>query len=286
VLASLSPSEPKGWIGERTDPETGLTYLHARYYDASLGRFLSPDWWDVSDPGVGTDRYGYSAGDPVNKADPNGHATYGGGGNGGPLWDEDDDHDEWDLDIGYDPLDRLNDVEIFDPWPFDGLENVGNYIGAALIIARSSADAKPRSDPASGTVVAVRPLEVGTYGDMAARSSGDNLAIDHIPSLAAVKRSLELELGRSLTQAEAAQLRKETVAIAVSDADHRLFSKTYGGRNSESQIQADAMDLGKAAQRDMEAYRSVLLGRGYSSGEIDKAFENLVFENYGRGYFP
>ncbi|OEO31863.1 hypothetical protein VW23_014395 [Devosia insulae DS-56] len=73
VLAPLSPSEPKGWIGERTDPETGLTYLHARYYDASLGRFLSPDWWDPSDPGVGTDRYGYSAGDPVNKSDPNGH---------------------------------------------------------------------------------------------------------------------------------------------------------------------------------------------------------------------
>ena len=73
VLAPLSPAEPKGWIGERTDPETGLTYLHARYYDASLGRFLSPDWWDPSDPGVGTDRYGYSMGDPVNKSDPNGH---------------------------------------------------------------------------------------------------------------------------------------------------------------------------------------------------------------------
>jgi len=73
VVAPLSPSEPKGWIGEITDPETGLTYLHARYYDAELGRFLSPDWWDVSDPGVGTDRYGYSLGDPVNKSDPNGH---------------------------------------------------------------------------------------------------------------------------------------------------------------------------------------------------------------------
>jgi RHS repeat-associated protein len=73
VLAPLSPAEPKGWIGERTDPETGLTYLHARYYDASLGRFLSPDWWDVSDPAVGTDRYGYSMGDPINKADPSGH---------------------------------------------------------------------------------------------------------------------------------------------------------------------------------------------------------------------
>jgi len=89
VLAPLSPSEPKGWIGERTDPETGLTYLHARYYDASLGRFLSPDWWDVSDPGVGTDRYGYSMGDPVNKSDPNGHAC----GTSEEEWSQEDCHE-------------------------------------------------------------------------------------------------------------------------------------------------------------------------------------------------
>jgi RHS repeat-associated protein len=44
VINPLTPSEPKGFIGERTDPETGLTYLHARYYDQMLGRFLSPDW--------------------------------------------------------------------------------------------------------------------------------------------------------------------------------------------------------------------------------------------------
>jgi RHS repeat-associated protein len=77
VLNPLTPSEPKGFIGERTDPETGLTYLHARYYDAALGRFLSPDWWDVTDPAVGTNRYAYALNDPVNKSDPNGHAVQG-----------------------------------------------------------------------------------------------------------------------------------------------------------------------------------------------------------------
>ncbi|MBI4924147.1 MAG: hypothetical protein HY834_20620 [Devosia nanyangense] len=40
ALNPLTPVETKSWIGERTDPETGLTYLHARYYDAVLGRFL------------------------------------------------------------------------------------------------------------------------------------------------------------------------------------------------------------------------------------------------------
>src|SRR6185312_7879721 len=73
VLAPLSPTESKSYIGERTDPEDGLTYLHARYYDASLGRFLQPDWWDVTDTGVGTNRYSYVGGDPVDGSDRNGH---------------------------------------------------------------------------------------------------------------------------------------------------------------------------------------------------------------------
>jgi RHS repeat-associated protein len=42
----LTLSTPKGYINERFDPETGLQYLHARYYDSLLGRFLSPDTWD------------------------------------------------------------------------------------------------------------------------------------------------------------------------------------------------------------------------------------------------
>jgi len=75
VIAPLSPNESKGWIGERTDPESGLVYLHARYFDPVLGRFLSPDWWDPASPTVGTDRYGYSMGDPINRSDPNGHES-------------------------------------------------------------------------------------------------------------------------------------------------------------------------------------------------------------------
>ncbi|MBI4924144.1 MAG: hypothetical protein HY834_20605 [Devosia nanyangense] len=73
ALNPLTPVETKSWIGERTDPETGLTYLHARYYDAVLGRFLQPDWWDASEPGVGTNRYAYAGNDPINGSDRNGH---------------------------------------------------------------------------------------------------------------------------------------------------------------------------------------------------------------------
>lgn len=77
TLNPLTPVESKGFLGQRTDPETGLTYLHARYYDAVLARFLQPDWWDASDPTVGTNRYSYAGNDPINKSDPNGHNFFG-----------------------------------------------------------------------------------------------------------------------------------------------------------------------------------------------------------------
>ncbi|MER9410020.1 RHS repeat-associated core domain-containing protein [Mesorhizobium sp. M0589] len=64
----------KSYIGERLDPETGLMYLNARYMDPVLGRFISPDDWDPTKEGVGTNRYAYAQNDPVNKSDQNGHA--------------------------------------------------------------------------------------------------------------------------------------------------------------------------------------------------------------------
>jgi len=65
--------ESKGFIGERTDDETGLAYLHARYYDPQLGLFVQPDDFYPTVEGVGVNRYAYSFNDPINKSDPNGH---------------------------------------------------------------------------------------------------------------------------------------------------------------------------------------------------------------------
>ncbi|AXA39792.1 RHS repeat-associated core domain-containing protein [Rhizobium leguminosarum] len=67
----------KSYIGERFDPETGLMYLNARYYDPAFGRFISPDDWDPTMEGVGTNRYAYAQDDPVNESDPNGHFIEG-----------------------------------------------------------------------------------------------------------------------------------------------------------------------------------------------------------------
>ena len=68
--------EQKGWIGERYDADAGLQYLNARYYDPELGFFLQPDWFEVTAPGVGTNRYSYAGNDPVNARDPGGNEWY------------------------------------------------------------------------------------------------------------------------------------------------------------------------------------------------------------------
>ena len=55
--------------------DAGLLYLNARYYDPQLAMFLQPDWWEVTEPGVGTNRYAYAGGDPVTGSDPGGNES-------------------------------------------------------------------------------------------------------------------------------------------------------------------------------------------------------------------
>jgi RHS repeat-associated protein len=64
----------KGFLNERFDPETGLSYLHARYMDPHLSRFITPDTWDPILSGVDINRYAYANNDPINLSDANGHS--------------------------------------------------------------------------------------------------------------------------------------------------------------------------------------------------------------------
>jgi RHS repeat-associated protein len=78
ATAALTKSTPqtKGYIGERFDPETNLQYLHARYFDPMLPRFLTPDTWDPILAGVDFNRYAYAGNDPINGSDANGHVNW------------------------------------------------------------------------------------------------------------------------------------------------------------------------------------------------------------------
>jgi len=68
---------PHGFTGQRFDSSTGLYFYNARYYDASLGRFSSPDPFvqDPSDPQT-LNRYAYVRNNPVNYVDPSGYSFW------------------------------------------------------------------------------------------------------------------------------------------------------------------------------------------------------------------
>ncbi|MDR6821122.1 hypothetical protein J2X76_006323 [Neorhizobium sp. 2083] len=63
--------------------------VSAPFASTANARFISPDDWDPTKEGVGTNRYAYAQNDPINKSDPNGHSIspdvddYGSEGTGG-----------------------------------------------------------------------------------------------------------------------------------------------------------------------------------------------------------
>jgi RHS repeat-associated protein len=72
------------YTGKERDSESGLDYFEARYYGSSMGRFMSPDYSDMTfgpDPVPNADitnpqslnLYAYGQNNPVKNIDPDGH---------------------------------------------------------------------------------------------------------------------------------------------------------------------------------------------------------------------
>ena len=61
------------WTGAQNDDETGLTYLRARYYSSTYGRFLSTDPIQPNAGGTqGFNAYAYAQNNPATLTDPSG----------------------------------------------------------------------------------------------------------------------------------------------------------------------------------------------------------------------
>ncbi|USG64639.1 hypothetical protein NDK47_21220 [Brevibacillus ruminantium] len=77
-------SNPFAYSGEMFDNETGFYYLRARYYDPTVGRFISEDTYKgaVDNP-LSLNRYTYVSNNPLRYVDPSGHVQADAHGNGG-----------------------------------------------------------------------------------------------------------------------------------------------------------------------------------------------------------
>ena len=88
----LNPIDPLGtkdkfkFAGEALDPQTGLYYLRARYYDPTVGRFISKDALSGSARvPLSRNRYGYALANPLRYTDTLGLAAEPGSGDQGFL---------------------------------------------------------------------------------------------------------------------------------------------------------------------------------------------------------
>lgn len=75
TAASGSLTNPFQFTGREFDTETNLSYYRARYYDPTIGRFLSEDQRDASGLGEFPNLYFYVKNSPVNLIDPFGLFT-------------------------------------------------------------------------------------------------------------------------------------------------------------------------------------------------------------------
>ena len=238
----------------------GEYYSNARWYDPTLGRFLTED--PARD---GINWFAYCSNNPLAYIDPTGMvgATTddvlqegneeerllfgpggGPGGGGGP-------------ELGGAGAAEFGEVGGA-PNPVEIAPKVGPQEGTpgtaqAPIGEQNLETVRPSTTEPRIAAGPVKPYETGPAGDLAKRSKNDNLDIDHQPSKASLFERAEAERVRPLTQAEKQEVADKGMAAAVPKDVHRSDSPTYGGRNTPAQIEKDAADPVAAAKRDSAA---------------------------------
>jgi RHS repeat-associated protein len=89
------PTDGPGYTGHVEDSATGLTYMQQRYYDPSIGRFLSVDPVTAYENPIGAfNRYWYANNNPYKFTDPDGRQSKELGRWARALWDNNGDFDK------------------------------------------------------------------------------------------------------------------------------------------------------------------------------------------------
>lgn len=72
--APTAADEKLGYTGHQYDPETGLVYARARYYDPEVGEFISRDSYEgKTEDSPSLHRFAYAQANPLRYTDPTGH---------------------------------------------------------------------------------------------------------------------------------------------------------------------------------------------------------------------
>lgn len=97
------------------------------------------------------------------------------------------------------------------------------------------------------------------------------------------------QFGRELNEAEVREVERfaqeDGVTVVLRELDHQTLSRTYAGRNTATQIAADAQDLAAAFRDDCEAILSGLRRDGRLNNEIVGAYLVAYQRNVARGVF-
>lgn len=173
-------ANPFQYTGREYDPESGLRYYRARYYDPTTGRFVSED--PIGFAGSGPNLYGYVFDNPANLIDPFGLEP-------GDWWDP----RSYDF-SHYDPWDTAKDVgtaaEAFtDSITFGSASRLNDALGAGQMVDRCGIGHKLGS--ASGIVASV--AIGGAMGAKAAEANAGKKGFEFshwIPNRAGGPRSI------------------------------------------------------------------------------------------------
>ncbi|MDN4629758.1 hypothetical protein QZH36_04380 [Erwinia sp. BC051422] len=85
-------------------------------------------------------------------------------------------------------------------------------------------------------------------------------------------------MGRPLTDAETKNIYQNATAVEVPKDVHQA-GPIYGGKNTSSQVEQDAINLCGAECRDIDSLRKNMLERGYDPELVDDAIQQIKERN-------